>query len=389
MWEGLVAAALVLRRWGGRTRSWFEYEQLDRIEIAGRRRFRPWAWSAVAATSLLGLAALLARPSLYTVALGRHYAALATNPFGAESNPVGFRLATPVLSYFLGLRGEALIVTNLLLAWLLLFVVHLYFVRRSGRPGDALAAASAVAVSLVTLAPLYFGGYCDTLTYLAIFGAWAGRRRPWAVALCTLVGLVNHEAYLFVLPWLLWESWRALDGRLARTVLVTGVVAALAAYLGYRAAVSGLRPVEFSLAYYVDPLVADPLHWARKSSPYWLLGLFSVYRLLWWVPALYAADSWRRKDRMELASLGLLFAGAASSLLVAFDTSRLWSLAFPALLVGMARTPPEETSGWRSAFVGVFLANFLVPPLFTAEGQIVLLHSPLAYAVLSALGLPK
>jgi hypothetical protein len=388
MLESLVAAVLLLRRAGGGELPLLAYERLDRCETMGRERFGPWLWSAIAGASLLTLAGLLVRPALHSVALGQHYAALASDPFSASPNPVGYRLLTPLLSHLVGLHGDGILIVNLAFSCALLVLVHRYFASHGARPGDALAAPASLALSLVTLAPLYFGGYCDPLTYLAIFGAWAWRRRPIRVGLCVLVGLMNHEVMLFVVPWIAFESWRA-GSRRERALLVAAVAAALLAHLAYRTAVGSLRPVQFSLEYYLAPLRADPLHWARQAGHLWGLGLFTVFRLLWLLPLWNAWAAWRERAIGEMAGMALLLGGAGASLFVAFDTSRLWALAFPLLLLAMERAPGPEAPDWRPWFLAVFLANFLVPPLFTAEHLVVMLHSPLAYTLLSLFGFPR
>jgi hypothetical protein len=89
-------------------------------------------------------AAVYVRPATHATALGVEFARLSQDPwarFGHAAGTIGplsvgveHRLLTPVISYLVGLRGERLIITNLLIAATLLGCVMVWFGRRSARP---------------------------------------------------------------------------------------------------------------------------------------------------------------------------------------------------------------------------------------------------------------
>ncbi len=177
------------------------YAWLDATIERLERRFGPRRWGAMLATILMAAAALYARPAIHTSSLGLNFAQLANDPFGSTPNPVGYRLLTPLISYCLGLRGELIIVTNLLLAGLLIYLIYRHFREVSPRPGDAFIAAVTITFSLVTLTTIYYGGYCDSLSYLIIYFMWRYRGKPLVLYSLLFLGLVNRETLAFLIPW--------------------------------------------------------------------------------------------------------------------------------------------------------------------------------------------
>ena len=387
----------------------FSHRFFDAIAGAGERRLGPRLWPWAAGLGLLLLAGFYVCPATRPAALGKFYVLLASHPFDADRNVVGFRILTPLISWAVGLRGNLLLVTNLIFAAVLLGMSYRYFASRCARPGDALLAALTLTYSLVTLTTVHYGGYTDSLTYVLLLAMWWGRRHRVLFHLCFLLGLLNRESVAFLVPWFAYLTlrevrpwWRAaLD-------LTIGFGAAFGLYALFRAWNAQGQQIKYTTGFYVAPLAADPLHWVRKSLGYWWLGWFSVFKLLWVFPVAAGVAAWRAGERHLVWSMLLLTACAWAQMAIAFDSSRMLTLAFPVMVLaleyllrpvageaagagpapavlGPGAEPPPETGVRRWAH-WILLANLFVPQLFTAGTIVEQMHSPLSRLLLSLTG---
>lgn len=329
------------------------------------------------ALGLMMAAAVYVRPAVKTIALGVLYGRMAEDPFTViDGNYVAFRILTPLLSYLLGFRGQLIILTNLLTATALIYLVYIYFRARAPRPGDALYAAAVMAFSLVTLTTVYYGGYTDSLTYLLLFLMWWLREKPVAFYLLFMLGMLNRECMLFLMPWfvfLRWECRKNLGFTLVEAMV--GFCLALAPYYLVRHWIGSQGEVPFRAMYYLQPLLDDPFHWLRQSYSNWGLGLFTTLKLFWIVPLLAVIGLWRARERRQVVSMLLLIGCVFSQLIIAYDSSRMLTLAFPVVLIGLTyllRTNAYDFRRWAGFLL---LANFLVPQLYTAASTIETMYS--------------
>ena len=393
----------------------FTHRFFDVIAAAGERRCGRRLWPWVAGLGLLLLAGLYACPATRPAALGKFYVLLASHPFAVDKNVVGFRILTPLISWAVGLRGDLLIVTNLVFAALLLGMAYRWFAARCARPGDALLATLALTYSLVTLTTVYYGGYTDSLTYVLLFAMWWWRRRRALFHLFFLLGLLNRESVAFLVPWFAYLTlrevkpwWRAaLD-------LALGFGAAFGLYFLFRAWISQGQQIKYTAGYYLNPLAADPLYWIRKSLSFWWLGWFSVFKLLWVFPVAAGVAAWRAGERQLVYSMLLLTACSFAQMAIAFDSSRMLTMGFLVMVLALeyllrpaagdapvegAAGPdrgepggaadasgPVAESGVRRWAHWVLLANLFVPQLFTAGVIVEQMYSPLARLLLGLAG---
>lgn len=349
----------------------------NRLVLRTEARFSRGVAALWIALGLMAAAAIYARPAVETVSLGNLYAAMASDPFTLiPGNYVGFRILTPVISYLLGLRGQLVIVTNLMFASALLVLVYLYFRKVAPEPGDAFKSAAVMAFSLVTLTTVYFGGYTDSATYLIVFLMWWNRKRPWLFYALFLLGMINRECMLFLVPWFIFLRWQT-RRRLWPTLIESaiGLGAALGLYYLVRLWIASQGPVTFRVLYYLDPLKEDWTHWLERSYPYTGLGAFSAFKLFWIIPVLAAIDLWRNGRRDEVVSMGLVMAGAAAQLVIAFDSSRMFTLAFPVVVIGLQYLLLSGAFEFRRWFGYLILANFFVPQLYTAAHLLTIMQS--------------
>jgi hypothetical protein len=349
-----------------------DQRRLDRIVLGGEARLGRLGFAAAVALGLMALAAVSVRPGSEPVELGRLYAALSLDPLGfARANPVGFRILTPLLSWALGLRGDAIMWTNLALATLLLGVVFAGFRHRAPRPGDALLAASSLAFSLVTLSTLFSPSYCDPATYLAVLGMWWLRERRVAFFALFFLGLLNRESIAFLLPWFAFVELSRSDRRLrSACIQLAGYGLVFAAYFAFRAFVAARAEVAFDLDYYLAPLREDPLLYLRMTVGCQAIGAFSVFGWLWAIPLAAAVSLARRGDRRGLVSLIVLAVVTWSQLVFAYDTSRLLTLGFVGMVVAFEELCEHDALRFRDWVPWLLLVQWVTPHVRTAQQRV-------------------
>lgn len=343
---------------------------LDRALLALERPGRIWA-AALSAVALVALSLWRAPLGRYPTYLGKYYAELATDPFHpAADNPVGHRLLAPLLSWSLGLRGELLLVTNLLIVLTLLAAVYLWFRGRDDSPALSLTGTSVLALSMVTLTTLHYGGYTDSLTYLLVFAAYWMRARLWLSCALFLLALTNHEAAVFLAPWwfvILAQAQRPETHGARRAAIA--VVLTLGVFVAFRLALERLHPsVSYRMGFYLAPLRDGPLHWFRESTPHRGLGIVQAFNLYWLIPLAAAARMVSRRGWRDAAVLLLPIPCALAQLFIAYDVTRLATLSFMSVLLGAEYL--LRTNGWQARYwiVPLSIANFLIPQLNIAMG---------------------
>ena len=315
------------------------------------------------------MAAILVRPAIHTQALGNIYAQMASDPLSSSGkNVLGFRVLTPAISWALHLRGQLIIVTNLIFAYLMLAAMYLYFRNRSLPGGDALFGVAVMAFSLPTLYTLKDGGYTDAATYFLIFLMWWFRKHRAVFYLLFLLALLNRESVIFLVPWFVLVHYQ--DTRRFRKWLpdtLIGYSCAIGLYLLFRHFMAERVAVAYTAEYYLEPLLDDPFHWIKHAYPFQVLGLFTVFKLMWIFPVLAAVHMWQERRRGLVLSLVVLMLCVSAQLVVAFDSSRMLTMGFLVMVISLVylfRTGAFEFRRW--AFPVLFL-NLLIPQLYTAS----------------------
>src|SRR5690349_8229781 len=175
---------------------------LDEALLALEKKASPLGVSLLSAALLMACAILYVGFSQLPVYHGVYYAELASDPFQA-GNPNAYRILTPLVAYLTGLRGDRIIILNALVALALVALVYYFLRKRQYSPSLSLAVAAMLALTMPTLFTLFYGGYTDSTSYLLIFLMliWSGRPL-WFWALF-LLGLLNRESVIFLLPFFL------------------------------------------------------------------------------------------------------------------------------------------------------------------------------------------
>ena len=358
------------------------YARLDSAVLAQEAKHHWLVWTLIISALLLALAMLYVWPGSHAAFLGKSFAELARNPFAFDStNPVAFRFLTPLISYALGLRGNLIIITNLLIGTALIGLVYHWFRENTPRPGDAVFGALSITFSLVILTTLVSPGYCDLLTYLFVFLMWRYRERRVLFYLLFFLGLLNRESIAFLTPWFIFITlveykfaWRSAWD------IIAGHLIVFAAYFFVRYAISLQFDVAYSTAYYLEPLAKDPFYWYRMTLPLHWMGVFSVFKLLWIFPALALISFYRRRQKLQLWSMALLFACAYSQLFLAYDTSRMMTLSFMIMIIALKELFDHDTFQIRRWVGWVFVVNVFVPQYQVAADKMDSMSSFLVYA---------
>jgi hypothetical protein len=220
----------------------------------------------------------------------------------------------------------------------LLAAIYLWFRASGHETWPALVGTSTMAFSTVVLTTLHYGGYPDTMMYLLVFLSWWASASPWASCLLLLLAFLSHEAAVFLAPWLLVVLARRQAPRAGRWLRSTAwIVATVAVFAGLRWLLGRAHPdTEFSFRYYLDPLLGDPLHWFRVSASHRWLGVLSAFNLFWLFPLLAAVRMVRHREWAEAATLLLPIPLALAQLFLAYDVTRIATLAFMPVLLGVA-----------------------------------------------------
>lgn len=387
MVEVALALTCLLVKYGKRV--WqFSCDQLDRLLLVREERYGRRGWGIRLTGLMMLAAALYARPSSHASFMGKYYAKLAAHPFGFDpDNPVPHRIATSLISYLIGMRGQLVIVTNVLLAAVLVFWVYDHYRRHTPRPGDAFLAAAIIASSFVTLSTLYFGGYNDALSFLMLFALLVFRERRWLFFAAFALALFNRETILFFVPWVVYLSLVDSTRKMRRVVeLCVGLGIVIGGYWLFRGWLNQHQPIQYSAAFYAGPLIEDPLYWIRGSFSHLGLGYFSVFKALWIVPLAGALSAWLRGNHRLVMSMALLSACAFAQLFFAYDTSRLAAMTFPVMLLGLQQLFETGDFGFRRWIGPLVVLNLLIPNVAVAGKVVDVMQSLLGYLLAHAMG---
>lgn len=350
---------------------------LDSFLVQSESRVGRVFVASIIALLLFGIAAIYAVPATHTVALGQTFAKMAEQPFTFDTHSLlVYRILTPWISYAIGLRGELIIVTNLIFAYMLIGLVYLYFRQKSIYPTDALFAAAVITFSLVTLTTIYYGGYTDSATYLIIFIMWWSRRYRLIFYSAFLLGLFNRESILFLVPWFIFVYYKESRSRLRFWLeQLVGFGATLGLYLLFREWISSQQTASYPGTYYLDRFLEQPLEIFGQSFLFQGLGLFTVFKILWVIPVAAAISLFKNGRQYEAYGMLILILSCMSQLFFAFDSSRMATLGYLVMIVALKHLFETNVYNFRSWAAYLLLGNLIVPQLYTARDIIEVMKS--------------
>jgi len=234
----------------------------------------------------------------------------------------------------------------------------------------------------VTLTTIYYGGYCDSLTYLLILLMWIHRAKLPLVALWFFLGLLNRESVAFLVPWFAFVYWTETPKKSKAVIEVIfwfGV--AFGVYYLSRVWIDSFKDVNYDAEFYLKPLSNDFLAIFKRSYDYQWLGFFSVFKLFWIIPLMALYSFWIEKNFRTIFSMALLIVCVWSQQLIAYDSSRLMTMVFPIMIIALLEILKDNTFGFRSWAVLILIFNFLVPQLYTAAQIIEQMQSTVANVI--------
>ena len=350
-------------------------QKLEKLILDSEQRFSILGAAIIIASILMFLAAIYVQPSFEATSHGIYYAKLASDPFHCKSNPNAYRILTPLISYAIGLRGNGILITNLLIAWLIIVLLY-YFCRKSDNsPLLSLLQAAIITFSMPTLFTIYYGGYTDSTTYLIILLIMymINKQKTFLVWTLFLFGLLNRESIVFLVPFFFLLAIRK---RFNITANIFGVVISIGIYLVIRDFISQHIIVEHSAELYLGPLINDIFYWLRQGIYAYSVGMFSVFKIFWLIPIIAVFLCARRNNYFGVVLIISPIICSMFQSLFAVDTSRLISMSFPAILLGMDMMKDEWGNEKMQSLISViFLVNFLVPQLYVTSNNISIMNS--------------
>lgn len=335
---------------------------LDRLAV----RLGPWPFSLLVGLVAVLAASLVAEPALAPdTIMGQLNVELAADPFANTPNAMATRFLTPSAAWLLGLRGEGLLVLIAVMCVILPAAGARWALARSLGATGAFLTAGTLGLTLLTRTSWHHGGMTDVVTYLLVFAVWARRAQPRLVALFLVLALFNNERVIFLWPFFAWLLFQETEPGRRRPVLLAcflPVILWLPVYLGIQAS----REVEHSLAYYLEPLLNDPLIYIRQAWPWQALGFLSAFQWLWFVPLWLAWRLGRSGSRQQWMALLLPLFCAGGQMFLAYDSSRLAALAFPCLLPALENGLRNGGPSFRRNLTIVLVLQAVTPQVFTA-----------------------
>lgn len=344
-------------------------DKINTVLLYLEQKFGLYLSSILVAFMLLCIAAIYVTPALAPMQLGRGYATLSINPFDfSEQNNLRFRILTPLLAYFVGLRGSLYIVFPLIISLFFLSVTY-YYLRKSETSIESFFITMLICFSSPILFLLHFQGYVDVTSYLLILLILIFIKKTivWIPLMALL--LLNHESNLFIIPGLLYFYYIHTPNKTKAIFYAAfGLVFAFIPFYFYRKYINEVSPVDYNFDMYYSQINEN----IKSIATYFPIGFFYAFKLFWLFPLVAVYYYWKEKNRKQLLLFALIMLGALSQLLFASDTSRLIGLAFPILLFsGMKIKQQWGTTLFLKRTFYLVLINFLVPQFYVGQSVMI------------------
>lgn len=325
------------------------------------------AASFILAVLLLLLAMLYVQPdfSVNPKNHGYYFAQLSEHPFlFSENNPLQYRILAPFIGYITFLRGNLFFIVPLLFDVFLLAAVYYHYRKINYNVTDAFIMTAFMGLSGTVLISFVMPGYIDSITYLFLFLAFAEATRVKRSAFFFGLALLNYETGLMLLPALYFYMWNMhKTQKLIGLKLFFIFFAACLPYIVYRFFVSRHTDVVYSFPFYFS---YENIYGALVVTlSDFGMGAFYAFRLLWFFPLFGLYMLWRQKEKKLLYVVILILVLTAAQLIIALDTSRLFCLAFPAVLLSAEYLKKTWPADYFSNFsLRLLLFNFFILPYF-------------------------
>jgi hypothetical protein len=347
-------------------------------------------WGLLPVSLLAGVVILLSSclfvwPKVALEYHGIGYAELSKNIFNLDQeNELRYRIFSPFIGWLTQMKGNRFQVIPWSFLILFLSAVYYEFRRMKYQPALAFLASALMGFSCTTFLPLRSPGYVDPASYLFIFLMFTRIRNTPLVALLLALALLNHESVVFLLPAILGYHFfihlqknSRTSQNLGDTLKFAGSLAlAFIPFLLYRHWVNQHQTVHLSLSYYLSK--GNILECLNVTLIYAPMAAFYAFRLFWFFPLWAAWNNWQNGLKLKSLWYALTLLLIASQLIIAFDTTRLFILAFPLIIIGLT----DLTKSYGEKFITrkgwqLFALNLLILPYFVGRDQVFHLHSGL------------
>jgi hypothetical protein len=107
------------------------------------------------------------------------------------------------------------------------------------------------------------------------------------------------------------------------------------------------------------------LRWVLLKPGLELLGIFFAFKGLW---ALVLAALWQlalQRKWIEFGQIAAVLVGGLIMTFLGLDTSRLFGMAFVAVLVSWRLLASLQSAAWKRFIAVVLAINLLIPPVYT------------------------
>src|SRR5258706_1134065 len=301
---------------------------------------------------------------------GSYFSELSEHPFRfSENNPLQYRILAPFIGYITFLRGDLFFILPLLFDVFLLAAVYYHYRKINYEVTDAFIMTAFICFSGTILIPLIAPAYIDSITYFFLFLAFAKAARIKSSAFFFCLALMNYETSLVLLPALYLHAWNThKTEKLIVIKLFFIFLMACLPYIGYRYYVSNHADILFSFGFYfshvnIGFVIKDTL----TSFP---IGAFYSFRLLWFFPVYALFKLWRQKENQLTYVILFIIVFTSAQLFISFDCTRLFCLAFPAILLSAEYLKKIwGTEYFRSFSMKLLLFNFLLIPYLIGDNS--------------------
>ncbi|MEM9984331.1 MAG: hypothetical protein AAF804_04485 [Bacteroidota bacterium] len=312
-------------------------DRLDAFFYKLEARLKLWPVGMMVGMLIYGLAmAYVSGEDFRPGPHGKQYMKISQAPFDFEASyEVSYRRLMPTLGYLIGLRGDRFLWLMALASMAIPASLYVH-VRRAREFTPSGALGSSLLLGLSTLLTIHFiaQGYVDQGYYLAMLWAFLLVDRSYLSVLFMTLAPLIHEATL-----VLWPAWALLfflAQRKAQThplLIGVGVLCPLIIWLGVRMALNQVVSAGFDFGFYFSEENLRVM--LAQQLAFIPLAVFYTFKLGWLLPIQAIKLHLRGRNHWRVMALVLIFMGVSAQSLIAFDLGRLYSLAFPTVVLAM------------------------------------------------------
>jgi hypothetical protein len=235
-------------------------------------------------------------------------------------------------------------------------------------PLESINMAAFICFSCTIFIPVSAPGYTDSITYYFLFLSFIKVRKPYLSATLFGFALLNHESALFILPALiLYSNYKNNKNLICFSRATLFYAVALLPYLAYRYYVSIHSAVEYNLSFYFSKETIR--NGITLLLPVFLPGLFFAFKLFWVFPVFTIIKGLISKAYALVSIILVIIICCICQLILAYDTTRLLCLIFPAILLSAEYL--RETIGTKRfevlSFILIILNFFVYQYIATSD----------------------